>query len=75
MLQQEIDSVQRKKEKKTKVLYLYVFNYRYSETSLIWPPFGPTVGGLINKMALLLKTSLMRPFNKLALLSRVSNSY
>ena len=46
----------------------------YSEISLIRPPYGPTVGGLINKVALLLKTSVMQPFYKLALLLRVSNS-
>jgi len=43
----------------------------YSETSLIRPPARPTVSGLINEVALLLKTSLMRPFNKLVLLLRV----
>ena len=46
----------------------------YSETSLIQPPSRPTVGGLINEVALLLKTLLMQLFKKLALLSRVSNS-
>jgi len=43
----------------------------YSETSLIWPPSGPTVSGIINKVALLLKTLLMQLFNKLALSLRV----
>ena len=47
---------------------------QYSETYLIRPPSGPTVGGLINEEALLLKTLLMQPFNKLALLLRFSKS-
>ena len=37
----------------------------YIETSLIWPPYKPTSSGLISKVALLLKTLLMQPFNKL----------
>ena len=45
-----------------------------SETSLMRPPSGSTIGGLIKEVAVLLKTSLMQPFNKLALLARVSNS-
>ena len=49
----------------------------YRETSLIRPPSGPTVSGLVNEVVLLLKTSLMQPFNKLALLLRFQkvNSY
>ena len=36
--------------------------YRYSETLLIRPSSGPTSSGLINEVALLLKTLLMQPF-------------
>ena len=39
-------------------------NPSYSETSLIRQPSGPINGGLINEVTLLLKTSLMQPFNK-----------
>jgi len=54
--------------------HLKYAHHKYSETSLIGPPCGPTLSGPINEVAPLLKTSLMRPLKVVALLTRFSKS-
>ena len=41
--------------------YMLLVVLMYSEASSIGPPLGPIISGPINEVALLMKTSLIRP--------------